>query len=160
MTQPRGLASASDHTYAAKCQHQAPRLRRGTATVELAIITPLLMLLTLGTLDICSMIFLKEAATLAAYEGARNGIEKGKTNDDAIESVITFLKSRDIKHSSSNCVKISTPSFDDAETLQHVSVTVTLPIKGNLLIAPQVVQNLKLSAKVTMRKEYENTPSS
>ncbi len=132
--------------------------RRGSATVEMAIITPLILLITLGTLDICSMIFLKEAATLAAYEGARSGIEKGKTNDDAIKSALEFLNARDIKYSPSKCIKISQPGYDHADTLQHVSITVTLPIRGNLLLAPQVIKNLNLSAKVTMRKEYENAP--
>jgi len=136
-----------------------PSHRRGTATVEMALITPVLMLLTLGTLDICSMIFLKEAATLAAYEGARSGIEKGKTNQDAIDSITTFLSERKIVHSPNSSIKISKPGFDQAETLQHVTVTVTLPIKGNLLIAPQLIRNLTLKASVSMRKEYRNESS-
>ena len=133
--------------------------RLGTATVELAIVAPLLIVLTLGTMDICSLIFLKEAATLAAYEGARVGIEKGKTDADAKDRVIDFLISRNIIHSASACVMISDPSFEEAETLEHVTVTVTLPIEGNLIIAPQILENLELSSSVTMRKEYRNLSS-
>ena len=119
--------------------------RRGTATIELAIVTPLLLLFTLGTMDICSLIFLKEAATLAAYEGARNGIEKNQTDEDAKEAILTFLESRQIQHQPSNCVQISDPSFDSAETLEHVTVTVSLPIEGNLLIAPQLISDFQLT---------------
>ena len=87
------------------------------------------------------------------------GIEKGKTDADAKDRVIDFLISRNIIHSTSDCVTISDPSFEEAETLEHVTVTVTLPIEGNLIIAPQVIQNFELSASVTMRKEYRNLSS-
>ncbi|MGB1925824.1 MAG: TadE family protein [Rubripirellula sp.] len=130
--------------------------RKGTATVELAILTPFLMILTLGTMDICSMIFLKESATIAAYEGARRGIQKGSTNQDATQRVLNFLEEREIAHDKSKCIKISKPSFERAETLQHVTVTVILPIAGNLLIAPHIIDEMNLKASVTMRKEYRN----
>ena len=78
--------------------HTSGSTRSGTASVELAILTPFLLVLTLGTMDVCSMIFLKESATLAAYEGARRGIEKGGTNEDAEQTIINFLNERQISH--------------------------------------------------------------
>lgn len=136
--------------------HTSGSTRSGTASVELAILTPFLLVLTLGTMDVCSMIFLKESATLAAYEGARRGIEKGGTNEDAEQTIINFLNERQISHTPGQCTSFSNPGFDTAETLEHITVTVTLPIEGNLLIAPHVIQDVELTASVTMRKEYEN----
>ena len=37
------------------------------------------------------MMFLKETAVLAAYEGARSGIGRGKTNQDVVRRVTEFL---------------------------------------------------------------------
>ena len=68
--------------------------RRGAATVEFAICLPVLVILTIGTLDVCSMLFLKESITLAAYEGARRGVQRNRTNADATDRVIEFLDER------------------------------------------------------------------
>lgn len=132
------------------------RQRSGVAAVELALLAPILFALTIGTLDICSLIFLKETAVLAAYEGARRGVGRGRTNADATDRVLEFLDERNIDYSAADVVSISSPGFDHAETLENVTVTVTVPTEGNLLIASQFLGELNVSASVTMRKEFQN----
>ena len=44
------------------------RNREGAVVVECAFALPLILLLTLGTLDICDGIYLKKKALIAAYE--------------------------------------------------------------------------------------------
>ncbi|MDC0295476.1 pilus assembly protein [bacterium] len=157
MLNPCGPRSHAIRTGPTSCERRtAPVIRRGTATVELALITPFLMLLTLGTLDVCSLIFLKETISLAAYEGARTGTQGGNTDNDARDRVASFLQSRSVQYSGDSCVEISKPGFDHAETLEHVTVTVTVPARGNLLIAPHLFDEMKLTSRVTMRKEYQN----
>ena len=68
--------------------------RSGLATVEFALVLPALLVLTIGTLDLCSMMFLKESAVLAAYEGARRGVGRGKTDADVVARVTEFLDER------------------------------------------------------------------
>jgi hypothetical protein len=124
--------------------------------VEFALVLPALIALTIGTMDICSMLFLKETVVLAAYEGARSGVGRGKTNQDVIDRVIEFLDERDIRFDSDSVVIIDAPGFDEATTLQNVTVNVTVPAQGNLLIPSQMFGEMSVSAHVTMRKEYQN----
>lgn len=132
------------------------RQRRGTAVIEFAFIVPVLIVLTLGTIDLCSMMFLKESVTLAASEGARRGIGRDRTNNDAVARITEFLDERNINYDSANVVSISAPGFDTAQTLENVTVTVQVPCGGNLLIPSNWFDDLTVSASVTMRKEYQN----
>jgi len=132
-----------------------PTARRGVATVEFAICLPALLALTLGTIDICSMLFLKESIKLAAYEGARRGVGRGRTNADVAARVREFLDERNIVYDGNPC-EFGSPGFTDADTLENVSVTVTVPCDGNLLIPSVLFAGIELSADVTLRKEYRN----
>ncbi len=129
--------------------------RRGAATVEFAICLPALIALTIGTIDICSMMFLKESIKLAAYEGARRGVGRGRTNADVIARVTEFLDERNIEYDGNPCT-FSSPDFADAATLENVTTTVTVPCDGNLLIPSVLFAGISLSADVTLRKEYQN----
>ncbi|TWT54108.1 TadE-like protein [Rubripirellula amarantea] len=129
--------------------------RRGTATVELAIILPVLLTMTLGTIDVCTAIFLRESAVLAAYEGARRGVGRDRTNAQVVARVEEFLNQRNIQYGG-NVVEISNPGFDTAETLENVTVTVNIPVAGNTLIPSEIIGDLTVSAGVTMVKEYKN----
>jgi len=129
--------------------------RRGVATIEFALCLPVLLFLTLGTIDLCSMLFLKESVKLAAYEGARRGVGRGRTNEDVISRIQEFLDERNIAYDGTP-VTFSDPDFTDAGTLENVTTTVTVPCAGNLLMPSALFDHLTLSAEVTMRKEYEN----
>ena len=133
--------------------------RRGAASVEFAICLPVLFLLTFGTIDICTMIFLNESASLAAYEGARRGVGRGYTNADSTARVVEFLDERGIAYSGGSVVQYSSPGFDDANTLEHVTVTVTIPCEGNLILPSEMIGGLSVTGEVTMRKEYKNLES-
>ncbi|QEF96812.1 TadE-like protein [Stieleria maiorica] len=139
------------------CRSRRRRQRRGAATVEFAICLPALIALTIGTIDLCSMLFLKESITLAAYEGARRGVARGRTNADVIARVQEFLDERNIQYSGNPCT-FSSPDFTDADTLENVTTTVTVPCDGNLLIPSVLFAGIELSAEVTLRKEYKNLP--
>jgi len=119
------------------------------------LVLPALIALTLGTMDLCSLMFLKESAVLAAYEGARQGVARGRTNADAENRVQEFLDERNIQYDG-DVVQISNPGFGGAETLQNVTVTVTLPTNGNLLVPTEMFGGVNVTANVTMRKEYKN----
>ncbi|MEM9367476.1 MAG: TadE family protein [Planctomycetota bacterium] len=72
------------------CFTRAPRDRRrqeskgrgGLAVAELAVGLPILLLVTMGTIEACAMIRVKQKLNTIAYEGARVGIlpEAGADN--------------------------------------------------------------------------------
>lgn len=139
----------------ARRSHHAAATRRGLATVEMAICLPVLIILTLGTMDLCNLFFLREAATLAAYEGAREGVAIGGTNSDSNARVTDFLTQRGITYSGTPA-SYSSPGFDGADTLENITVTVTIPCNGNMLLPDGLYAGWDVSASVTMRKEYAN----
>ena len=134
---------------------QANCHRSGLATVEFAIVLPVLITLTLGTLDLCSMMFLRESAVLAAYEGARQGVGRGGTDADVNDRVTEFLDERNVTYTGNVCA-ISAPGFGGADVLENVTVTVTIPTEGNLILASDMIGGFEITASVTMRKEFEN----
>jgi Flp pilus assembly protein TadG len=142
------------------CRRRSRRLqkRRGVAAVEFAVCLPAVIALTIGTIDVCSMLFLKESIKLAAYEGARRGVGRGRTNADAVARVREFLDERNIQYVGDPCT-FSSPDFGSADTLENVTTTVTVPCSGNLLIPSVLFAGINLSADVTLRKEYKNLPN-
>ena len=129
------------------------RRRKGVAATECALLIPIIFAFTLFTIEICTILFLKEAVTIAAYEGARVGIQRGGT-DAAVEfRVEEFLTERGIAFS--NPVTVADPGFDDAEELENVQTTVSVPAQGNLPFG-WFFGGLEISAQVTMRKEFAN----
>lgn len=54
-----------------------PRSRAGAAIIELAVCLPVLVVVTLATIEACAMIYLKQTLTIAAFEGARLGVIPG-----------------------------------------------------------------------------------
>ena len=67
-----------------------------------------------------------------------------------------LLDERGIEYSGSNAVTVSSPGFDGASTLENVTVTVTIPTTGNLIIPSELLGEMDIQASVTMRKEYQN----
>ncbi|EMI52105.1 transporter [Rhodopirellula sallentina SM41] len=129
--------------------------RAATATAEVAICLPVLMTLTLATIDLCSVFFLKETVSIAAYEGARRGVNRGGTNAAAIARVREVLTERGVQFGG-DAVSFEDATYDDAETLEHVTLVVTVPAAGNLAAPAGLYGDLQLTARVTMRKEFEN----
>jgi hypothetical protein len=130
--------------------------RKGTAATECALCLPIIILFTLFSIEVCSVMFLKEAITIAAYEGGRVGIQRGGTDANVEFRVMEFLNERGIAYS--DPVTISDPGFDNAGELEHVTTTVTVPVNGNLFSgwAGWVFDGMELEASVTMRKEFAN----
>ena len=132
------------------------RSRSGLATVEMAVCLPLLLTLTLATIDVCSAIFLRETLTIAAYEGARVGALRGATNSDVTTRVRDLLNQRGVQYNAGTVVTISAPGFNDANTLQHVTITVKAPAAGNLIAPRQLFAGRTLQSKVVVRKQFKN----
>lgn len=129
--------------------------RRGTAAAECALCLPLIVMITFATIDISSALFLKESLTIAAYEGARVGVLRGGTNQSATARVMEILDDRGISYQESS-ISISTPSFDAANTLDPVTVTVQVQCQGNMPLTGQLFTNRTIGASVTFRKEFRN----
>ncbi|MFN3189312.1 MAG: TadE/TadG family type IV pilus assembly protein [Aureliella sp.] len=138
---------------------RSPRLHsrktRALATVECVVCLPILISITFATIDLCSAMFLKETLTIAAYEGSRIGIQKGGTNAQVTAQIQSVLDARGVTYDGSS-VAISTPGFESAGTLEHVTVTVQVPCAGNLPMTGNLFNGSSISTSITLRKEFAN----
>ncbi|MEL6894681.1 MAG: TadE family protein, partial [Planctomycetota bacterium] len=145
----------SIRTHGTRPNVQKSDVRDAAAATEAAFLLPLLILFTVFTIDVCSALFIKEQLTFAAYEGARAGIQRDSTDADVRAAVVDFLTQRDITFDANDAVVIS-PSFDTAETLEPVNVTVRVRAGENLISPADLFGDRWLRATVQLRKEFQN----
>ncbi len=127
------------------------RNRRAVAAAELAVCLPMIVLLVLAMIESCTMIFLKQSLTVAAYEGARTALEDQATSNDVRRSGQQVLTERRVNGAA------VTVTPDDIQSLspgQYISVTVTAPADSNSAIPGSFFRGRALSATATMMKEF------
>lgn len=73
-------------------QHRSNR--QGIATVELALVLPVMLVLVLGTIEVCQRIFLRQSSLLVAYEGARLAARSITSSQDVIGRCNEMLQQR------------------------------------------------------------------
>lgn len=145
-----------------KSSGKKARQRSGTAVIELAIILPVIVLITFGTLEICDGIFLRQKIELAANEGTRVAIRKGSTVADVEAAVKKNLDARGVSYGDSISSAVTvTPDPTLAPTLTPISVRVSVETNSNLKLGLSLYQffsGKEVSGEVSMFKEYGDTP--
>jgi Flp pilus assembly protein TadG len=126
----------------------AGQRRKGTATVELAVCLPLIVIIAFGSIETTNMIFLQQRLTAAAYEGARKATTPGRSSADASTAASSVLTQFSI---SGGSVAV-TPTVTSSTTAgTQVKVTVTAPVSANMgNIVPFFTTMTNLTASVTM----------
>lgn len=121
--------------------------RKGGAAVELAVCLPLIVFLFLSSMDTANTVYLKQAATSAAYETARVATSTGGTQDMALTRANEIFASREIEGAT---VDIS-PALD-AETPRGTTITVnvTVPSDANSLGVGSLFRGREVNASVVM----------
>lgn len=125
--------------------------RRGTAAVEFAIILPVLLIIQLGTIEICTMIFLKQSLTIAAFEAARVSVVPTTTSANVVDAATKVLKIKKVKDFN---VTITPANFSAAAYGTFIRVDVTAPCKSNSPISPFYFKSQSLTASVELMKEF------
>lgn len=125
--------------------------RRAVAASELAVCLPILVLLVLAMIESCTMIFLKQSLTVAAYEGIRNSIEPNATTatvEAACNGVLTDRRVKDAK------ITITPTNFQSIARGQYITVTVSAPAGKNSVIPGSFFSGRTLAGSATMMKEF------
>jgi len=127
--------------------------RRGLATIEAALVFPLLVLVTFGCIEY-GWIFLKsQQITNAARQGARIGARPDSVNGDVTGAIATMLGAVGIG-SGEYSVSIVPTDVTTPEPGDILSVTVTVPYTNiELTGAPFLPVPTNLSAAISMAKE-------
>ena len=130
--------------------------RNGIETVELAIVLPVLILITFGTLEVCEGIMLRQKVEIAAHEGARVAIRQKATIGQVEQAVADCLDARGIDYGDISTAVNATPP-NSVNTLEPVSVAVTINVDNNIRM-PSTFYSYwtgnSITAEVIMLKEF------
>jgi Flp pilus assembly protein TadG len=125
------------------------RIRReGAATVEFAIVAPLLFLLFFAAFEFCRVAMVRHTVDNAVYEGCRVGIIPGATAGEAETEADRMMSSLGVTDAR---IKV-TPSKIKKET-EEVTVRIEVPLDTNSFVPNQFVAGKKIVRELTMRRE-------
>lgn len=125
--------------------------RHGVAASELAVCLPVIVLLVLAMIEACTMIFLKQSLTVAAYEGTRAALVPGATSADVRAVCNQILADRRVKGGS---VTITPSDIAVLNPGEYVDVVVSAPCTGNTVVPNKFFGGKTLSATGSMMIEY------
>lgn len=130
--------------------HSDQRERRASATVELAVCLPVIVLLVFGGVEASHMIFLRQTMTQAAYAGARIAARNDSTNADVESVAQSVLTLRNIQGAS---ISVSPEATEERARGENLTVTVSAPCNANSAGPSWFFRNQSLTTTVTMVKE-------
>lgn len=127
-----------------------PTLRRGVAAAEFAVCLPMLLLLLLGMLECCTMIFLKQSLAVAAYEGAHTALAPGATDADVQTAATGILTDRRVN---GGAVQILPGPLAGIAEGDYVRVQVSAPTDANAVLPARFFRGRQLQSTAVMMKE-------
>ena len=135
------------------------RARNGGAAVEAAICFPLIIILMMGTLEVCAGIYLKESITICAFEGVRVGVRRRATREMVIARVQEVLTDRQVTlpndvNGDPQGIEVLPEDFSTLRELDPITVRITAPTAGNSLFIFDSLLNRDVVAEVTMVREF------
>ncbi len=125
--------------------------RRGAAMIEFAICMPVFFLITMGTIETCRMIYLRQSLKIAAYECARVGIVPKMTSDVLQDQCDVILRGRRIRNYTFSC---SPPNPADLKFGDLFTTTVTVSAQDNALVGAWFYQDKILTESVAIMAEH------
>jgi Flp pilus assembly protein TadG len=126
--------------------------QKGAATIELAIVLPILVLLVFGAIEFGLLFYNKQVITNASREGARAGITDSADSDAIKTIVINYCLDRMVSLKdpiviSVNEVKVIPPDSDN-------DLTVNVTFGYSLLFSPIIgITSTTVSGQTVMRME-------
>lgn len=125
--------------------------RQGIAATELAVCLPLILILIMGTIQACSMYYLKQNLSVAAYEGIRKCVEHNASATDVETVCEQILADRRVAGGS---ISISPRNFGSRDAGTWITVSVTAPCISNSPVGSWFFNSNSLTGDATMMKEF------
>ena len=146
----REFSNSAQWNICSRKRRRSSRMRMGAAMVEFAIVAPLMILFTLGMLEIGRMTMVKQLLVNVSREGAREGTLTNSTNTSVKNSVDALLAKSDITGATVSVASTSIPSSSGV----YVTVSISVPSQNvSWLSMPLFMSGRTVSASTSMRKE-------
>ncbi len=133
-------------------QRSERNLRRGVAATEFAVCLPVLVLLMLGMIEACTMIFLKQSLACAAYEGAHTAVMPNATAADVRSVCEGILEDRRVRDAT---IQITPNNLTNLAEGQYFEVRISAPSSSNAVLPGRFFRGRTLSSSATMMKEVD-----
>mgnify|MGYP002078254443 FL=1 len=143
-SKPADIVTSTARRRLARCR------RQGTSVTELAVCMPVIMLIAIATIEACTMVFLQQSLSIAAYEGARLGVAPSVTSTVVTDQVIRILDDRDVQGAT---VDVSPSNLTAVADGSWFTVRATAKFGPNSLAGGWLFGARTLSATVQMMKE-------
>ena len=127
------------------------RKRGGVAAAELAVSLPVIVLLMLAMIESCTMIFLKQSVSIAAYEGVRTALLENAVAADVHQATLQILTERRVK---GGTITIQPNDFQTLPIGAFIEVSVSAPADSNSVIPGNFFRGKTLTGTATMMKEF------
>ena len=108
------------------------------------------VLLVLAMIESCTMVFLKQSVSIAAYEGVRTALLEDAGATDVRRTSQQILTDRRVR---GGTVTINPVNFQALSVGEFIEVTVSAPADLNSVIPGNFFRGKTLSARVSMMKE-------
>ena len=136
-----------------------PRARKhqGVAAVEMAVVSPLLVLMLFGIVEFGSLLFVRQTLVLAARSGARLLAIQGATESEAITIAGNLLSASGIHGGVVTARNAYAGGGDDASA-REIWVEIALPATNAFLLGDALnlfADGANITVRSTMRKEGE-----
>ena len=123
--------------------------REGTATLELAVALPILLLLIFGGMEAANGVFLKQGMTVAAYETAKMATTVGYTSSEALARGQAILDARGFGAAN---ISIAPPDVTAIPSGSYVTVTVSGTADINAISPAVLLGGATVSTQIVMRR--------
>ncbi len=124
------------------------RNRQGAVAVEFAIVLPIIMIVFLGLIMITQMVFIRDSAQQAAYEGARRGMAIQASTDSCKKTTVEYLEQFGIVDA---VVTIDPVNLQPGT--ERVTVNVEVPMKSNSWIGISPLSK-SVSTSITLTRKF------
>jgi Flp pilus assembly protein TadG len=129
-----------------------PNRRRGAATVEFALVSPLFILLLFGMIEFGRMTMVKQVIINASREGARQAVVEGATSEKIKDVVETYLTASHVPIDRDDIEISADPATVNSG--DPITVRVWVPYEEvSWLPGAMYLGDSRLTASSVMRKE-------
>lgn len=133
-----------------RSRRNANLARRGVAAAEFAVCLPVMVLLVLGMVETCSMVFLKQSLAVAAYEGAHTAVKPGATSADVRAVCDNILRDRRVRAATVQLNPSDVPSTPEGD---YMEIRITAPSDQNSVLPLRFFRGTNVDAAATVMKE-------
>lgn len=126
--------------------------RNGTAVVELAVCSPLLVTIIFGSIQAASLLHLRSALETSAHHGSLLAIKTEASESDVISQIQNLLTARGVNGATVTLSGDNEP-FADVQRGELFEVVVTAPVSQNLAAPKIFFVNSHVEARVKATKQ-------